>query len=238
MKYFEKNKSAFILSRRAAIGLIISLLSSGAFAEHIYQTTLELQAPVTAAGIDRVEFIWSVDHAHKHAGGDKLSGLAMALYAGNTLVYTDLVIAEWLLLPMMSREALTERSRKDIFWDFDLENMTLRQFRSILPKSLGGSSGEHYQVADGRTLPHDGNVYIRHYVNGVRKELKVGALLTQSTRLLKSFDPPTGGIDRTPPEEMRTTNLSSVTDEQEQAPGRNNDDNRPSAGATFMAASS
>jgi hypothetical protein len=178
-------------------------------AEQIFQTTLELEEPITAAGIDRIEFVWSADMDRKHAGRNALSGLSVALFASDSLVYTDLAITDWLILPILSEESLTERTREDIFWDFSIEEMTLRQFRSILPKSLKGSSGEHYQVADNKSLQDDRRVHILHFVDGKVKERKVGMLLRQSTRLLKTFNSPDVEVEAVAVDDVVTYEVSS-----------------------------
>lgn len=210
-----KKRHGFVFALCCAL---VVFLSAGAHAEQIFQTTLELKEPATAAGIDRVEFVWSTDAEGKRTGGNELSGLAVALYAGDSLIYTDLAISEWLLLPVMSEAGLTERSREDIFWDFDLENLILRQFRSILPKNLKGSVGEHYQVADGLTLPKDGKIHIRHFVDGEIKERKAGDLLRQSTRLLKSFDPLPVAAEEVEIENVETLAVESPTEAQAEGP--------------------
>lgn len=141
-------------------------------------TDFYFDAPiVNTAGADHVAFQWSTPLTTGTVAANNLNGLAMRLYQGSTLLYTDVAIAGGVVQPLGG----ITRTSSDVFFDYDLTTMTLRQFGNLQSTDPTGATGTHYYLTDNTSFPADAMVGIQQIVNGARQSFTVDKLGNQTS---------------------------------------------------------
>ena len=146
-------KILFIIS-----ALLISNLPGAAPAQSAdYTTTLNLTTESSPL-VRQVIYRWSTDETSGNINRNELSNLSMEL-RGAEFEYFDQIIQDGIPRPFGG----VPRQLTDIFWDYDLNTLTLSQFSN---GNLAASTlGQHFQVSDSIALPVDGIVAITEYLN-------------------------------------------------------------------------
>lgn len=85
-------------------------------------TTLNLVTPVTnVAGANRIEYLWTTPLSSGSVIPTNVTNLTMSMFNGNTLVYTDTVLAGGVMQPFGG----VSRVASDLQRRFNLNTMTL-----------------------------------------------------------------------------------------------------------------
>lgn len=158
---------------------LVCLVAGPAIAQpYCYETTLNLQAPVSNPdGISTVIYTWSTSATSGTAGGTFLVSKTLNLRAGGSPVYTDVALVGGLPQPMGG----VARTLEDIGIDFDLDRPLLRQMVNVSEENHALTSGVHYQVADGLDIPTDGQVWIHRRIDGASDWLAIDLVASQQT---------------------------------------------------------
>ena len=141
-------------------------------------TDFYLDAPIfNSAGADHIAFQWSTPLTTGPVTANDLNGLAMRLYHGSTLLYTDVAIAGGVVQPLGG----ITRTASDVFFDYNLNTMTLHQFGNLQSTDPTGATGTHYYLTDNASFPTDAMVGIQEIVNGARQSFTVDKLANQTS---------------------------------------------------------
>ena len=175
-------KNKILLSIHALLFSVV-LVSAPAFAGS-FKTILTLPTPAGCevdCGIEKLVFHWTTAVASGQVSQNDvysdLSNFSMDFFSATELVYSDQIIIGGVLQPL----AGVTRTVSDSFWDFDLDTMTLKQFRNVGFDNVSGLSGVQYLATDSNSLTTDGIVAIFQYTEGLQTGRTDRVLLLQST---------------------------------------------------------
>lgn len=147
-----------------------------------YTTSLKLETPMlNPDGIDTVVFEWSTIVLSDSVATSDLVDLSMTLLSDDAIVYTDTVLVGGVLQPIGG----AARTPMDLFWDFDLDTLTLRQMRNVGFGTIMSTTGVQYLVTDSLSLPDDSKVVIVRRTDGVFDFSNADLLKRQRTRVVK-----------------------------------------------------
>jgi len=186
--WFNFNSSGFSPSSvstsrdiASRIEMTASPVPPGAATENFYQTTLTLDSPATTANVDQVVYNWSTETTSGLVQVSQLNHLTVDLYSSGSIIYSDTIILFGVIQPVLGNPgADVERPASDVIFDFDLDSMTLSQFRNLFSIDTL-TSGEQFQIADGTALNDDGLVYLTRYVSGLVQEQVTADLEDETT---------------------------------------------------------
>ena len=129
------------------------------------------------AGANRIEYLWTTPLASGSVTPTDVTNLTMSMFNGNTLVYTDTVLAGGVMQPFGG----VSRVASDLQWRFNLNTMTLLEMGNLQTTNPAGGSGTQYYVTDNVTLPADSMVGVFTIINGVKNPSFTIDLLANQT---------------------------------------------------------
>jgi len=142
------------------------------------KTTLNLNTPVVNVdGIDRVVYDWSTNKISGIVSKLDVIDMTMTLFNGSTTVFVDTVLANGILQSIGG----VAHGAGDFFWEYDIDNLLLRQMRNLFKPTRGATTGTVYQVEDNLSLQDDGKVRIIRFDNGVFAKFGSETLSSQTT---------------------------------------------------------
>ena len=145
---------------------------------NFHQTTLSLQEPVVnVSSVTRVVYIWSTLETFGLVTEFDLEDLTLQLHGPDGLVYADHVVVDGVTQPF----AGLPRSIGDIFWEFDFPSATLEQMRNTSVELVEASTGLQFHVLDSISIPDDGFVSVKAYLDGVNQDPHTDQLDVQAT---------------------------------------------------------
>jgi energy-converting hydrogenase Eha subunit A len=141
-------------------------------------TDLYFNNPIAnTAGAHRASFQWSTPLTTGPVLTANVTNLAMRLYQGSTLLYTDVAIAGGVIQPLGG----ITRTNSDIYFNYNLNTMTLHEFGNLQSTNPAGATGTQYYLSDNVSFPADSMVGIQAITNGVRQTLTIYTLASQTS---------------------------------------------------------
>ena len=174
-----------------ALALTTSLLlalASAASAQSFYETTLVLQQPLAnVTSTERVVYRWSTPFPNGLITELDLDDLTLYLYGPDGQIYVDPIIVNGVVQPIDGLPRALG-SDNDVFWRFDLDTGTLEQMTNVNQDLIEMTSGRHFDVHDSISIPDDGRVSIKSYIDGINQDPHTDQLDVQFTSQLLFFD--------------------------------------------------
>ncbi len=169
--------------RRPLFALLLCLvIAPAAYAQpQFYETVLELQQPVVNVSfVERVVYRWRTFRSSGEVADLDLEDLSMQLYGPGGLIYIDRMVVNGMAQPL-SGIPRTIGGGNDIFWRFNLDSATLEQMTNVSESVILASTGGHFDVHDSTSIPDDGRVSIKFYVDGENQDPHTDQLDVQTT---------------------------------------------------------
>lgn len=189
-------KSLFPESFRLVLFLALALGSAARAQPQFFETVLLLEEPVVnVSSVDRVLYRWSTTRDFGMVTEFDLEDLTLELHSPSGIIYTDRIIVNGAVQPL-SGIPRTLGGGFDIFWRFDLDNARLEQMTNVSKSNISASSGLHFDVHDSTSIPVDGRVSVKAYLDGVNQDPHTDQLEMQTTiPILFSGDFETGDFE-------------------------------------------
>ena len=153
-----------------------------------YETTLHLQQPVVnISSVERVVYRWSTEQPFGLVTQDVLDDLTLELWTPGGLIHTDRIVVNGVAQPFagIPREI---GDGLDVYWRFDLDLGILEEMANVSTDVIEASSGLQFDVHDSISIPDDGRVSIKAYIDGINQDPHTDQLDSQQTTTLLFFD--------------------------------------------------
>ncbi|MCG8461789.1 MAG: hypothetical protein MI919_36365 [Holophagales bacterium] len=153
-----------------------------------YETTLILQQPVVnVSNVDRVIYRWSTTLTEGGVDEFAVDDLILELRTPTGPIYVDRMIVDGVAQPFAGLPRLIGGGA-DIYWRFDLDTSTLEEMANVSEPLIQSSTGLHFDVHDSITIPDDGRVSVKAYLDGVNQDPHTDQLGTQVTVPMLFYD--------------------------------------------------
>lgn len=153
-----------------------------------YETVLHLQEPVVnVSSVDRVIYRWSTTQVGGTVTEFALEDLTLELRTLSGEVFIDRILVNGVVQPL-SGMARFLGDTNDIYWRYNLDTATLEQMANVSSTVIEASTGLHFDVHDSITIPDDGRVSVKAYIDGVNQDPHTDQLATQTTAPMIFFD--------------------------------------------------
>ena len=161
---------------------------SSSQAQQFHETVLHLQEPVVnVSSVDRVIYRWSTFQDVGMVTEFDLEDLVLELRGPEGVVYIDHIITNGVAQPFSGQPRIIGGGF-DIFWQFNLTTSELEQMANVSKSVMGASTGRHFDVHDSISIPDDGRVSVKQYIDGQNQDPHTDQLDIQTTALMVFFD--------------------------------------------------
>ena len=142
---------------------------------------------MNVSSVERVIYRWSTLQDFGLVTEFAVDDLILELQGPDGVIYVDPMITNGVAQPLSGLPRQIGDGF-DIFWQFDLDTLTLEQMTNVSQPVILGSTGLHFDVHDSISIPDDGFVSVKTHIDGTNQDPHTDTLMVQTTARMIFYD--------------------------------------------------
>lgn len=161
--------------------LFLAAASSVQAQPQFYRTTLTLQEPVVnISSVHQVVYRWSTSQTAGEVEETEVEDMTLELHSGSNIIYVDDIVVDGVVQPFDGIPRALGADF-DVFWRFNMTTNALEQMVNVSDIHIEQTTGLHFNVFDSTSIPDDGRVSVKAYLDGINQDPHTDQLGSQET---------------------------------------------------------